>query len=194
MRQLLTAVATVLALAGCDSAPHMTFPMDTAQPAYERELYQPSGWEDLDGNGCDTRADLLTAESLVAVKMDRDGCRVTRGHWADFYTGEQWRSADDVQIDHVVSLKAAHEDGAWRLEPDDKVHFANDPLNLVVTEDNLNASKSDAEPGEWVIPAHGECAYAERYTQVKEKYTLDWDEPERQLIEELRNWCRAKTR
>lgn len=178
-------VATYLGLIGC--MPPLAPP--TAHVEYDRELYLPSKWADLDGNGCDTRADLLATQSLVAVTMDSEGCRVTGGLWVDFYTGEQWRDSDDVQVDHVIALADAHDKGAWRMTPTEKSHFANDYLNLVVTSDNLNASKGERGPLEWDVPGEGTCDYAERYRAVMEKYTLDWEDDEKVAIDRQLERC-----
>ena len=88
-------------------------------------------WSDPDGNCLDTRAEILKKRSLVAVKMDKRGCRVKSGKWNDYYYPETLLEAKLVDIDHVVPLKHAHGVGAASWGPSEKEKFANDPETLL---------------------------------------------------------------
>src|SRR5690606_7714551 len=85
---------------------------------YERALFGPA-WADVDGNGCDTRNDLLTRDLTDITYSTRgDVCEVRTGTFQDPYTGEtiDFRRGNAtsmaVQIDHVVPLLDAWRKGA----------------------------------------------------------------------------------
>lgn len=42
----------------------------------------------------------------------------------------------------------AHRNGGWKWSDEEKELFANDPRNLLIVEDNLNAEKADSGPDE----------------------------------------------
>ena len=74
---------------------------------YKRSLFKH--WIDANGNGKDTRAEVLIAESLVSVRFSSTGKTVSTGKWLSLYDGETWTLASDVDVDHVVALAEA-----WR--------------------------------------------------------------------------------
>lgn len=88
---------------------------------------------DADGNGCDTREDIL-ARDLTDVRLKAgDTCTVVSGTLADPYTGQtinfvRGRSTSSaVQIDHVVALENAWQSGARDWDSQTRREFANDP-------------------------------------------------------------------
>ena len=76
---------------------------------YDRSLFRH--WIDRDGDGCDTRAEVLMAESLVATTRN-SSCTVQTGRWVSFADGRIWASASDLEIDHLVALSEAWASGA----------------------------------------------------------------------------------
>ena len=56
----------------------------------------------------------LIAESLVPVtfEIDRE-CRVGSGKWYGAFTGAYFEDPGDVDVDHMVPLKNAHNSGGW---------------------------------------------------------------------------------
>jgi hypothetical protein len=72
------------------------------RPRYSRDDWQPHGWADADGDGCNTREEVLVAESVTPAQVG-PGCKVLAGEWEDRYTGRRLTSPADVQIDHLVS-------------------------------------------------------------------------------------------
>lgn len=140
------------------------------------------GWGDADGDGCNTRQEVL-ATSLEGVAMHRDGCRVDRGVLHDPYTGETVDfqrgadTSDDVQIDHVVALYNAWRTGAQDLTFEERVAFANDPLNLQPTVDWANDDKESKDASQWLPPNEAyRCTYVARQIAVKATYNL-WVTP-----------------
>jgi len=69
-------------------------------------------WKDFDGDCQNTRHELLIAESLWNVTFTSESnCTTNTGIWVGPYTGEVFTFASDVDIDHVIPLKYAHDHG-----------------------------------------------------------------------------------
>lgn len=98
-----------------------------------------------------------------------------------FYTGEVCSS---INIDHIVSLKDAHESGAHKWGLKDKSLFANDRDNHVPSCRDINSSKGSATPKEFLRRSRDGkgldykiirfCDYVKRYHSVKTKYGLSF--------------------
>jgi hypothetical protein len=150
---------------------------DTGSGSYRRAAFGPA-WADVDRNGCDTRNDILNRD--LAAREWRAGthdCVVIAGELTDPYTGAavhfRKAAADEVQIDHVVSLHDAWNTGAAEWNDDRRREFANDPLNLLATAGAANQAKGDNTAAAWLPPnraAH--CEYVARQIAVKAKWRL----------------------
>ncbi len=143
---------------------------------YSRDQFG-SAWKDVDRNGCDTRNDILRRDFATVVIADgTGGCKVIGGSWTDPYSNAAYTFKEQpsgAQIDHVVSLKNAWEMGADMWSSSERVEFANDPLNLLVTISSLNQQKSDSNAASWLPPYKpGRCAFIARQVAVKTKYQL----------------------
>ena len=91
----------------------------------------------------------------------------------------------DTNIDHVVSLKDAHDSGAGFWNNSLKKKFANDKVNHVPSCSRINSSKgastpidflrksSDGKGIEYEIKSF--CSYVRIYFKVKTKYNLSFD-------------------
>ena len=79
-------------------------------PKYDRKSYYH--WVDEEDRDCqNARHEVLIEESLtVAFKTDK-GCRVVSGSWKDPCSGSTITDASQLDIDHLVPLKEAHESG-----------------------------------------------------------------------------------
>ncbi|MGM1029003.1 MAG: HNH endonuclease family protein [Actinomycetota bacterium] len=171
---------------------------DSAQtPAYRRDDFG-DGWVDVDRNGCSTRQDVLQRD-LVAETLADDGCTVLTGTLpVDPYTGATIEFAHDrvggdsqaVQIDHIISLSAAHRGGAWAWTYDERVAFANDPDSLLAVDGPTNASKGDRGPADWMPedPASW-CDYAADYTTIALDYGLAVSAADRQMLVDVLTAC-----
>ncbi len=105
-----------------------------------------------------------------------------------FYTGKPC----DTNIDHVVSLKDAHESGAWLWSFGDKANFANDRANHVSSCVMVNSSKGSSTPSDFVRKAaDGKgldyeitelCEYLKIYHSVKRKYKLSFSDNSSKLF------------
>lgn len=149
---------------------------------YERELFGER-WADVDGNGCDTRNDVL-ARDLQDVTLRRDGCLVETGVLHDPYTGRRIdfvrgpQTSQAVQIDHVVALYDAWRTGAREWTYARRTQFANDPANLLAVDGEANDDKGHADASRWLPPNPGfRCEYVAAQVRVKAAYGL-WMTPE----------------
>jgi hypothetical protein len=131
-------------------------------------------WVDTDNDCQNTRAEILIRDSVRPVKFKRNkGCNVTWGEWLCPYTGKTFTKASDVDIDHIAPLSHAHRNGGADWSREKKRDFANDPINLIVTEDSINQAKGDKAPNEWKPPNRGYWKeYASQWRAVKAKYGL----------------------
>ncbi|KSU66218.1 deoxyribonuclease [Arthrobacter sp. NIO-1057] len=146
---------------------------------YDRDLFG-RGWGDPDRNGCDTRNDILARD--LDVDTFKDGtraCVVLTGTLVDPYTDTTidfvrgQGTSNAVQIDHVVALSDAWQKGAQQLSAEQRLEFANDPLNLLAVDGPTNASKGDSDAATWLPPNRGFwCEYVTRQIEVKHKYDL----------------------
>ena len=159
-------------------------------------------WADLDGDGCNTRDEVLAATMDTSrphrtQRQGRCSADVVAGTWIDLYTGtamvwtdlKDTRQAERIPIDHIVSLAEAWRYGArdWSLAR--RVEFANDPLELTPTTSAINQAKSDRDPSNWSPPPVGRCSYASRYVLVKSRYDLPVDSAEKAALVTLLQSC-----
>jgi hypothetical protein len=142
---------------------------------YARERFGQA-WADVDGNGCDTRNDVLRRDLTDATSTD--GCTVLSGTLDDPYTGvpiafARGPDSSVVQIDHVVALADAWQTGAQAWTPAVREEFANDPANLLAVDGPANQEKGAGDAATWLPPNRGyRCIYALRQVRVKSAYGL----------------------
>ena len=161
-------------------------------PKYERKDWKH--WEDHDGDCQDARQEVLIAESLVPVTFETDeNCRVEAGRWYGVFTGTYFEDPGDVDVDHMVPLKNAHNSSGWAWSPAKKEEYANDLTNddhLIAVQDNANQSKGARGPDEWMPPNETYwCQYATDWAEVKERWDLTMSEPEAGAVVEMMNTC-----
>ena len=167
---------------------------ETYSATYNRAAFRH--WVNADGDSCDTREEVLIAESKVQVTLGA-GCRVLSGRWVSWYDGATWTDPTDVDIDHVVALKEAWESGAQAWSAAKRERYANDlghRWSLDAVTDNVNASKSDRDPASWLPPvASTHCSYAVHWVTVKYRWRLSVDAAERdRLLGVLSGTCGSR--
>src|SRR5665647_520810 len=155
--------------------------------AYDRDFFQH--WIDADGDGCDTRQEVQMAESTTGT-TPTGGCPVTSGRWESWYDGGVWTAPGDVDIDHMVPLSEAWDSGAWAWTPEQRRDFANDlgfGGSLAAVTDNVNQSKGEKDPAQWLPPAGGAatCRYIADWVAVKYRWALTIDTTERATLTSL---------
>lgn len=143
-------------------------------PSYKRQQWLPR-WSDSDQDCQDTRHELLIRYSLAPVTYTRvDQCKVESGLWMDPYTGHFYERASDLDVEHIVPLKWAHDHGAASWSMEKKRQFAEDPENLWLVDDGRNQSKGHKGPDQW-MPPYGPVRshYLRRFMAVVKKYGLE---------------------
>lgn len=165
-----------------ESVAHQKNRSDHKSPdEYDRDSWRH--WSDLDGDGRDTRQQMLEEQSLEPV-IFKDGSKtIARGLWRGAYTGKRGSKASAFHIDHIIALGYASRAGGRTWSPEKKEAFANDPINLVISTASANTSKSDRGPEEWMPKIKKiHCGYLTQWTQVAAKYQLDLLPGTRQYI------------
>lgn len=165
-----------------------SLPVATEQPdGYDRDLFAP--WLDQDGNGCDTRREVLIQESLSTVTVSA-GCQLAGGQWLSLYDGEESVDASDFDIDHLVPLKEAWDSGAVNWTDERRADFANDlssPTSLIAVSASSNRSKGANDPSQWLPPsASYRCTYIASWIEVKAAWLLTVDPMEKKTL--VREW------
>lgn len=157
---------------------------------YDRGKFQH--WIDVDGDCQDTRAEVLIAESREGTT---GACVVETGEWFSYYDRETWRDSSDVDIDHLVALAEAWGSGAKRWTRPTRKRFANDLQDrraLVAVTDNVNQSKGDRDPAEW-MPQYGKCRYLREWVATKLRWSLKANRAEKLELVKLAGGCRNKS-
>ena len=166
----------------------VTAPEDRS--GYDRDLFRH--WIDADGDGCDTRREVLIDEAVVAPTVG-GGCSLTGGQWLSAYDGLILTDASQLQIDHVVALAEAWDSGASAWTPDRRMRFANDldvPWALIAVSGASNQSKSDHDPAEWLPPNPGDlCPFVSAWIAIKVRWQLSVDQLERDALTGLVGDC-----
>lgn len=128
-------------------------------------------WLDSDGDGMNTRHEVLLAQSIGNIILSSDGCRVLSGVWTGPYTGARYQEPSDLDIDHAIPVAWAHARGGAVWSPALKAAFANDPVILLAVDDGLNQSKGARGPSEWLPPNPDyACVYLFRWVSVLSAY------------------------
>lgn len=145
-------------------------------------------WIDEDRDGCDTRREVLIAESLRPVRVG-SRCSISGGQWYSVYDGRATTNASSFDIDHVVALKEAWDSGAKSWSADRRQAFANDlnlPFALIAVSASSNRSKGDRDPAEW-MPSRREywCQYAIEWVGVKASWSLSVDPAEKAALSRI---------
>jgi len=172
--------ATAAVTTTASSLPGMlTVRSDTHADTYIRDLFQH--WIDADYDGCNTRYEVLIAESTTPVTVG-SGCSLTGTTWVSPYDNVTWTAASDVDVDHVVPLAEAWRSGAWSWTAQQRKEFANDldvPYALIAVTDSVNQSKSDRDPALW-MPSNTafQCEYVIDWALVKYRWSLTVDSAE----------------
>ncbi len=161
---------------------------------YDRELFHFG--EDTDGDGCQTRDDVLARDLEHRVVQATDPCITESGRLSDPYSGRQIdfdRAISTVDVDHVVALGNAWVTGAFGWDQVTRVAFANDPLNLLAVDASLNRQKGDGDAATWLPRKALRCDYVARQIAVKTKYHLWVAPPERPAMDRILNRCPGQT-
>ncbi|KAH7345656.1 hypothetical protein B0J17DRAFT_563407 [Rhizoctonia solani] len=165
----------------------LTVEAESNSPAYDRDLFPH--WITISGT-CNTRETVLKRDGTNVVTDS--ACASTSGTWKSVYDGATWTAASDLDIDHVVPLKEAWVSGARTWTTARRQSFANDLTRpqLIAVTDNVNQSKGDKDPAEWMPPLSSYyCTYVRAWVTVKYYYDLSVDSAEKSALTSYLNNC-----
>jgi hypothetical protein len=155
---------------------------------YERTAWKH--WIDSDKDCQNTRHEVLLEESLEPVSFKTaKNCRVVSGSWLGAYSGNVFTDASQLDIDHLVPLKEAHESGGYAWDAYRKRDYANDlsdPNTLIAVDRSLNRQKGAGDPAEWLPPNKAyQAEYAQAWVAVKLKWGPTSDAKEIAVLRSL---------
>ena len=163
---------------------------DDPMPRFPYDRAQWADWVDLDGDGCNTREEVLLATSRTPAQVDPSSCRVIAGDWRSAYDGFTTPDPSSLDLDHIVPLENAHESGAWAWTPQQRAKFANDVANLWLVSASSNRQKGSRTPDEWRPDrVDAWCEYSQRWVEVKLAYRLTVTTSERDALGQMLETC-----
>ncbi|MCI4041555.1 HNH endonuclease family protein [Streptomyces sp. TRM75563] len=139
---------------------------------------------------CNTREVVLKRDGTNV--QQNSSCAAVSGRWYSPYDGATWSAASDVDIDHMVPLAEAWRSGASSWTTAQRQAFANDLTRpqLIAVTDNVNQSKGDKDPAEWMPPSSSyKCTYVRAWVHVKKHYNLRVDSAEKSALQSALNGC-----
>jgi len=169
---------------------------ETGSDTYDRDLY--NHWIDADGDGLDTRQEVLVAESWTTPTVDSNG-DVSAGLWVGPYAGFVTRNPGELDIDHMVPLKEVHLSGGHAWDAQRREDYANDlghPQALIAVKAGANRSKGAKDPEAWMPPNRSYwCQYLSDWVAIKQRWELAVDQEEADAIKRGLGVCdRYKSR
>jgi hypothetical protein len=161
---------------------------------YSRDLFPH--WIDADGDGCNTRNEVLIAEATTKPTIG-SGCALSGGRWYSYYDNASWTLTGDLDIDHMVPLAEAWDSGARNWTTSRRQSYANDlgdSRALAAVTDNVNQAKGDQDPATWMPPyASARCRYINEWVAVKIRWRLTVDSGEKSALTSWANNCPSAT-
>lgn len=159
---------------------------------YQRTKFRH--WVDADADTCNTREEVLIAESTSSAQVSYPGCKVVAGDWVSAYDGIAVTDPAELDIDHFVPLKEAWDSGAGSWTAAKRQQYANDLTDvraLVAVTASSNRSKGEKDPPQWMPPNSSVfCSYLSEWVAVKAHWRLSMDESEYRFIEKrLKGQC-----
>ena len=143
---------------------------------YDRGLFPH--WDDDDGDGCDTRCEVLSSQ------------RRSDGSWFSEWDGDTTSEPSDLHVDHVVALAEAWDSGAASWTARKRDVFADDTRNLLAVTAASNMRKSDKDAAGWFPSrADANCLWASSVVRVKSEWHLSVDAAERDALRNLLRTC-----
>ena len=152
-------------------------------PIYDRDDW--SHWSDDDGDCQNVRHEVLQDETFETVTFTTSSnCYVDTGKWYGVYTATYYYSASELDVDHFVPLKNAHDSGGYEWSLSKKKEYANfleDSDHLIAVQSSANRSKGANGPDNWK-PENTDywCEYAYDWIRIKDTWGLtatqsEWD-------------------
>ena len=159
---------------------------------YKRTMYKH--WIDEDGDCQNTRNEVIIRDAVGPVKYKTsEECVVVSGTWKDPYTGKIFHDPKELDVDHMVPLKNAHESGGWAWDSENKKSYANylqNAWHLLAVSASENRKKSDKGPDRYLPPqVEYHCTYVKNWVKIKEDWGLEMTESEGMAVEKILEGC-----
>lgn len=156
---------------------------------YDRSVF--GDWIDADGDGCDTRAEVLRLQSLRHTH-DEGSC-IPVGRWFSLYDNITTDDSTDLEVDHLVPLKEAWVSGAAKWTRQRLHDYFNDmsvDSALIAVTRSSNRAKGARDPADW-LPENREahCRYINSWIAVKHRWQLHIDDAELRALRAISNRC-----
>lgn len=168
----------------------LTVEPEAPRGGYDRDLFEH--WVDADGDGCDTRQEVLERDSLVPVTVSAS-CDILAGDWLSYLDGYSTPDPGELHVDHTVALAEAWDSGAWAWDATRRQAFANDldtPGALRAVSATENQRKSDRDPADYQpVNAAANCEFARSWVMVKQHWELSVDPVEEGALLDLLAAC-----
>ena len=109
------------------------------------------------------------------------------------YTRKYYKSAKDLDIDHIVSQREAHDSGLCSRSKATRKQYGSDLLNLTLTPPEVNRcyrknSKCGKDVSEW-MPEHNKCWFIKQGLEVRRNYDLSIDREDVKAIKKQWGKC-----
>jgi hypothetical protein len=162
----------------------LTVAPEPLREGYDRDLFKH--WTDADGDGCDTRCEVLERQRVTTLPG------LAAGGWLSIYDGYSTDDSSEFDVDHVVALGEAWDSGASGWNDERREAFANDldSGQLVAVTAATNRSKSDRDPADWQPPNRDAwCEWGAAWIEVKAKWDLTADRAELDALTNIMRGC-----
>ncbi|MFB7501414.1 HNH endonuclease family protein [Streptomyces sp. NPDC056161] len=163
---------------------------DEDRTGYQRDKFRH--WIDADKDGCNTRAEVLKAEAVIAPEQGAN-CTLTGGEWFSPYDSRYIEGPRGLDIDHLVPLAEAWDSGASAWAPKQREEYANDlgdDRALIAVSAASNRSKADQDPSTCLPPAKDyHCQYVTDWVADKTRWGLSIDATEKTALTAVLNSC-----
>ncbi|WP_031101934.1 MULTISPECIES: HNH endonuclease family protein [unclassified Streptomyces] len=163
---------------------------DEDRTGYRRDAFKH--WIDADKDGCNTRAEVLKAEAVVAPEQGAR-CTLSQGRWYSPYDDRYITGPRGLDIDHRVPLAEAWDSGASTWTAAEREAYANDlgdDRALIAVSAASNRSKADQDPTTWLPPAQGyRCQYVTDWIADKIRWGLSIDPAEHTALSDVLDAC-----
>ena len=107
------------------------------------------------------------------------------------YTGRDFESTRQTDIEHIVARSEAHDSGLCAADAATRLRFASDLDNLTLASPSVNRNHKKAyDAAEW-LPAKNVCWFAGRVVAVKREYGLTVDRREAEALELALSGCES---
>ncbi len=105
------------------------------------------------------------------------------------YSGKFFKSKEETDIEHIVSLSEAQDSGLCSANKKTKNRFASDIQNLTLASPTVNRDEKSGYDASGWLPEKNKCWFAKRVLEVKKAYNLTVDPEELIALEKVISKC-----